>query len=205
MSEVIASVKDNQEKYETYRAQVGRYNLAMKHGFYLEALLIDYAVLEDRLSAFLWAAGVLSNQDSAKLGCPKNRTELQQIYTDYSGNEAAPKLKNISGKIEMVSALLAFAEAEYEGENRYLLALHEGLLMLNREELSEALCGLDTWRGYRNEVIHAAMNKNVYSLHEHLAENAALCMEYARVIDNASKKLKRRTKIRKSVSMPMTK
>lgn len=205
MSEVIASVKDNQEKYETYRAQIGRYNLAMKHGFYLEALLIDYAVLEDRLSAFLCAAGVLNDADSSKFGNRRNKAILQKLYTAYSGNDAPPRLKTISGKIEMVRALLTFAETEYEGDNRYLLALHEGLLVLNREELSEALRGLDTWRSYRNEVIHAAMNKNVYSLHEHLAENAALGMEYARVIDNAAKKLKRRTKIRKTVSMPLTK
>ncbi|MCR4643791.1 MAG: hypothetical protein K5695_00070 [Oscillospiraceae bacterium] len=205
MSEVIASVKDNQEKYETYRSQVGRYNLAMKHGFYLEALLIDYAVLEDRLSAFLWGAGVMNDMDNFKIGNRRNKALLQQIYTAYSGSETMPRLKNISGKIEMVRALLVFAESDYDGDNRYLSALYEGLLSLNREELSDSLIGLDTWRGYRNEVIHAAMSKNVYSLQEHLAENAALGMEYARIIDNASKKLNRRTTIRKRASMPIVK
>ena len=205
MAEAIVSVKDNQEKYETYRAQVGRYNLAMKHGFYLEALLIDYAVLEDRLIAFLWAAGVLNDADSITFGNRRNKAILQQLYTAYSGSDVPPRLKNISGKIEMVRALLAFAEQDYDGDNRYLLALHDGLLAINREELSEVLQDLDAWRNYRNEVIHTAMSKNVYSLQEHLADNAQLGMDFARVIDNASKKLKRRTTIRRSVSMPRTK
>jgi predicted ATP-grasp superfamily ATP-dependent carboligase len=49
------------------------------------------------------------------------------------------------------------------------------------------------------------MNKNLSSLNDKLEENARLGMAYARAIDSASQKLKRRKNIRKSVSMPKTK
>lgn len=48
----------NQEKYENYKAQMGRLNRAIKEHFYLEALFIEYAVMEDRLESILTHAGV---------------------------------------------------------------------------------------------------------------------------------------------------
>ena len=48
----------NQQKYENYKAQMGRLNRAIKEHFYLEALFIEYAVVEDRLESILIHAGV---------------------------------------------------------------------------------------------------------------------------------------------------
>lgn len=45
----IQPVTDNRDKQRTYSEQMGRYARAMRGAFYLEALLIDYAMLEDRL------------------------------------------------------------------------------------------------------------------------------------------------------------
>ena len=49
------------------------------------------------------------------------------------------------------------------------------------------------------------MKKNVFSLYEELETNAQLGMDYARVIDNAVKKLKKRPAIRRAVHMPAKK
>ena len=43
----------NQKKYENYREQMGRLSKALKEHFYLEAIFIEYAILEDRLEAVL--------------------------------------------------------------------------------------------------------------------------------------------------------
>lgn len=48
----------NQQKYENYKAQMGRLNRAIKEHFYLEALFIEYAIMEDRLESILIHAGV---------------------------------------------------------------------------------------------------------------------------------------------------
>ena len=51
-------VLDNAQKYENYRAQMGRLTHAINAHFYLEALFIEYAIMEDRLESILTHAGV---------------------------------------------------------------------------------------------------------------------------------------------------
>ena len=50
----IKQVEDNKEKQQTYSKQLGRYKLAIRNEFYFEAMLIVYAMLEDRLLSFLY-------------------------------------------------------------------------------------------------------------------------------------------------------
>lgn len=193
------------DKHETYTSMTSRHKTAMKHGFYLEAMLIDYAMLEDRLTAFLWSAGVMNDTDNFSFGNRRNKSQLSEIYTAYAGENKKPRLRNISGKINTILALIDFGSKPYNGDDRYLSALHKGLQEIRLDELKETLSALDDWREYRNEIIHDAMNKNIYSLYEHLEEYAESGLKYARVIDNESKKLKRRSYIRKSVKMPLKK
>ena len=47
------SITDNQQKYENYRVQMGRLKSALRNHFYLEAIFIEYAIMEDRLEAIL--------------------------------------------------------------------------------------------------------------------------------------------------------
>lgn len=47
----------NQIKYENYKEQSKRMNSAMNKGFYLEALFIEYAIIEDRTESVLRHAG----------------------------------------------------------------------------------------------------------------------------------------------------
>ena len=41
------------EKYESYKEQHDRLKKAMKHGFFFEAIVIEYAILEDRTESIL--------------------------------------------------------------------------------------------------------------------------------------------------------
>lgn len=202
MATVIQNTETSKDKYTTYRELTGRHKLAMKHGFFFEALLIDYAMLEDRLAAFLWAAGALNDIDRFGLGNKRNKAQLLGLYSTYTGKDKLANLKNISAKIDMVLAMISFAETEYGGDDRYLTALHKGLQKLDLESLKADLEELHSWREYRNEVIHGAMTKNIYSLYEELEDKAALGLAYARTIDKESQKLKRQKHIRKSVNMP---
>lgn len=205
MTNQIKDSTSGEEKRATYAAMVRKYNLAMKHGFYFEALLIDYAMLEDRMIAFLWAVGVMNDVNNFSLGNKRNKDMLRQIITGYTGKKNPQTLKNISGKAEAIQALTAFARKAYDGDKKYLTVLHEAMQVLDLDEFAETLEKIDVWRKYRNEIIHAAMSKDLCSLNDRLEENASLGMKYAREIDSASQKLKRRTNIRKSVSMPKTK
>lgn len=47
----------NMQKYENYRMQMGRLKKALTNGFYLEAIFIEYSIIEDRTSAILRYGG----------------------------------------------------------------------------------------------------------------------------------------------------
>lgn len=47
----------NMQKYENYRMQMGRHSRAIKAEFYLEAIFIEYAIMEDRLESILVHSG----------------------------------------------------------------------------------------------------------------------------------------------------
>ena len=48
---------DNMHKYENYKEQMGRLRRAIGSHFYLEAIFIEYAIMEDRLESALRHAG----------------------------------------------------------------------------------------------------------------------------------------------------
>lgn len=48
---------DNQQKYENYKEQFQRLNKAIANGFNLEAMFIEYAIMEDRTESVLRHAG----------------------------------------------------------------------------------------------------------------------------------------------------
>lgn len=201
MDEQISTAITGGDKHETYAAMLSRHNIAMKYGFCLEALLIDYAMLEDRLAAFLWAAGALNDIGKLSLGNRRNKAQLLGLYTAYTCKDNLKDLKNISAKTDIILAMIGFAEKAYDGDDRYLAALHRGMQEIDMVGLKNTLTELQGWCKYRNEIIHGAMTKNIYSLNEGLVEKAVDGLVYARMIDNESKKLKRRKYIRRSVSM----
>ena len=49
---------DNQQKYENYKEQFRRLNKALANGFNLEAMFIEYAILEDRTESILRHGGM---------------------------------------------------------------------------------------------------------------------------------------------------
>ena len=49
----MEQITDNQQKYTNYRTQMGRLKKALNNQFYLEAIFIEYAIMEDRLESVL--------------------------------------------------------------------------------------------------------------------------------------------------------
>jgi hypothetical protein len=60
---------------------------------------------------------------------------------------------------------------------------------------------IDTWREYRNEIIHSLLSRNIASLNEDIALQAEKGMQLARFVDYQVKCLKRGNKIRKSINL----
>lgn len=64
---------DNLLKYGNYKEQMGRLKKAMANHFLLEALFIEYAVIEDRTESFLRHAGVFNPEKHNTLVRKLNR------------------------------------------------------------------------------------------------------------------------------------
>lgn len=202
----ILPVADNREKQETYREQMQRYIRAMRAGFFFEALLIDYAMLEDRLRSFLYHIAFFVSRD--KTVCWKRtKPYFQKMVAAYKRNDEKATLgvTNISGKIKIVrSALRWVAEADAANESdRYLLMLKNQCESLDIGAVFETLDAVQEWCSYRNEIVHALLNKNVPGVYADLENQAKSGMDYSRLIDTQVRILKRGNRIRKSVNAPM--
>ena len=202
---MIKPVKDNIDKQNSYRENLRRYNKAMQEGFYLEAILIDYAILEDRLRSYIYHLGLLNTKDSYKANGTKAKKSLKGIISDYKRNNENDNfnINSISGKIKIIRCTLLWAEQEvFDKEDKYLKALRDQYdRYLDVDGLLATLSEIDSWREYRNEIIHSLFNKNTYSLNEDIAIQAERGMMLARFVDNQVKCLKRGNKIRKSINL----
>ena len=72
-------ITDNMQKYENYKEQMTRLKKALTSGFYLEAIAIEYAIIEDRVESVLRHTGVFNPEKHNTLNKKLNRlSELQR-------------------------------------------------------------------------------------------------------------------------------
>ena len=91
----------NMEKYENYKNQFQRLNRAMKNHFYLEAIFIEYAIIEDRTTSILAYEGNNRRKcDNMKLyeklnkikNCANYSTPLRPWIGRYFSDDNSNKL-----------------------------------------------------------------------------------------------------------------
>lgn len=104
-------------------------------------------------------------------------------------------MNKISDKIFIVRTIVLWS-SELESlpdESRYLQALRGQCESLDAAALLETLDAIDTWRMYRNEVIHSLMNKRMESVQQKLSEQVEQGVQLARQLDAQVTILKRTT------------
>ena len=106
----IQPVTDNLDKQRTYREHKGRYKRAMENEFFFEALLIDYALLEDRLRSMIYHMGFLKDRTAYKVWTKKSAC-LQEMISSYKNADENCQLgiTNISGKAKIIRCILKWA------------------------------------------------------------------------------------------------
>jgi len=199
----IQPVSDNYDKQLTYAEQIVRYNRAIKGGFFFEALLIDYAMLEDRLKSMIYHMAFLYDRDKTGVW-KKTKPNLEIIVTECEPDKAVNqfKINSMKGKISLIRAVFLWASTTTGGyaDNRFLKTLKTQCESVDIGGVLETLDQVCEWSDYRNEVIHGLLNKNVKSLDTEICKRAEDGMKYARYLDNQLKVLKKGNKIRKSVN-----
>ena len=201
-TEQIDSVKNNQEKYKTYKEIMGRLSKAIRAGFYYEAILIEYALIEDRLISYLYHMGIIGEREKLKMG-KKRKKELKPILLSYNQKVDNLRLANISTKIMIVKTILLWAAETTDdlSRNRYLKTLKSRCESVDVDGIVEILDSLDKWRDYRNEIIHCLMSKNTYSIDSTLKEQVLNGRDYARYLDAQLRIIKKGNVIRKAAKL----
>lgn len=202
----ITPVSDNKDKFLTYTELTRKYNIAMENDFYFEAMFIVYAMMEDRLRSYLYYLGCLNSKKSYKFDNDEVKSIIEELAQKYLSKRERDNIDitGISGKRNVITATLKWARTGYENcEGEYLTAVKEVYeSKLNVEEILDMMKKSAKWCDYRNELIHAMMNKNIESLYSELSEKAVEGMKIARYFDDAMvKKLKKKNVIRQSLGL----
>ena len=202
----IAPVADNKEKQATYQQQMRRHKKAMNDGFFFEAMLIDYAMLEDRLRSMLYHAAFFASRE--KTVCwKKTKPYFQSFVSEYKNEKDNESLgvTNISGKIKVIRSMLRWVVEgdSVDQSDRYLQKLDFQCESLDIGAMLETLDAIQDWCAYRNEIVHALLNKNTTSVYAELETQAENGMKYARFIDSQVRILKKGNVVRKSVKAPL--
>lgn len=202
----IEAVSSNRDKQLTYKENCAKYKKAIQEEFYFEAMLISYAMIEDRLRSFLYHIGALANRESIKVSCTKTKNQLKEIVDAYKMKKENNSfgITNITGKLKIIRCTLEWAATVEDGyeDDKYLVALknqYEGNIDI--QETLSVIEELYEWLDYRNEIMHALLNKNVDSLHTELRERTIQGMELARKVDSFVSHVKKRNYIRRSIKL----
>lgn len=88
----------NMEKYGNYKEQMGRLKKAMDNHFLLEALFIEYAIMEDRCESLLRHSGVFKPEKHDTINKKLNRiAELvrnkKSLIRKYISDESIEEIK----------------------------------------------------------------------------------------------------------------
>ena len=201
---LIKPAENNIEKAYTYRQMKGRYSKAMSEKFYFEAMMIDYAMIEDRLRSFIYHIGGMNNRTSSKLDNKTSKVFLIPLYNGFCNKKSAGVcLNNISTKYNLIRAVLSWVETTEGAEGKYQQKLKFACESLDIDDVLNCMDELEKWCKYRNEVIHGLLNKNIISLNENLADKAEEGMKIATRVDSYVRVVRKGNIVRKSINLKL--
>ena len=127
-------VKRNKEAFETYRVLFGRLRRALNSRFFLEAVFIEFAILEDRSAALLRHLCNKSD-DKAKIS-----TKINKLLNLQRTNKHPSLVKNFNG--DFFCDILAWKDRRNQ--------LIHALVRKSPDELEWEACALDGYDLVRN-------------------------------------------------------
>lgn len=201
---MVEKVVDNTQRGFSYKENIKRYYKAMGEGFCFEALLIDYALIEDRLRSYLYYIGVFDRRDDSR-GCKVARKQLNAMQGAYL-NKPNPGLcvSRITGKMDIVKATLLWFKDQQEppSDDKYCSALWKQYNeRIDADEFLKLLECIDSWREKRNEIVHGLLGKEVNALRASLEPLCAEGFELFRRLDAGVTNVQYHNRIRRAMKM----
>lgn len=202
MTPKIATITTNAEKNTAYQKHMERFKRAKAGGFHLEAIFILYALIEDRLSAFLYHAGITNATREKITRNGKVRPQLIGTITVLSAKQ--PSVRPAGTKIKTIKELLVWSVgyAVNDPAFNYLDALCNQINRTKgKEDMFDTLTRIEEWCVYRNELVHALLNKKVENQEEVLQNLVAEGEACNRLLQNFVKSFKVRNTLRKTFNI----
>lgn len=202
MTPKIAPITSNMEKKTAYQIQMERFKRAKAGGFHLEAIFILYALIEDRLSAFLFHAGITNatRQRITKNG--KVGPHLKGAITLLNNQQT--NIRTMSAKVKLIKELLTWSGSYTINEPslNYLDALCKQInKTAGKEGMIDTLTRIEEWCACRNELVHALLNKKVENQEEVLQNLVTEGEDCNRLLQNFVKSFKVRNTLRKTFNI----
>lgn len=194
MEKLIPKAKTGKEKQKTYTMYMAQYNKAMRNEFFLESIMIDYAMMEDRLIAMLHYLGIISRNQQKLCVNKFCRADIRRLLK-YKEN-ASIKINNISVKVKILNALITLNDVDESAFVNKIITHIDA--QSDRQELQNLCSSITKWCDIRNQYVHALLNKNYDALQEGLKEFAKSGHIIARKIDACVKLVKQNNTIRKT-------
>ena len=211
----MQTVQTGKEKQLVYAHEYRRLKKALQEEFYLEAIAIGYAIIEDRLVAFFHHAGIVSRQNGTLAINRSIYPYMRELMK--KDKDASIKIKDISVKMDLIKMLLSLTEdgaAQIDNDvalaadsRKKKAALRKGYMVslqkqiektIDRDTVLKILDQLEPWRDERNQLIHALLSKTVTSSETARMECAHTGQDLARGIDDALvKPFKKNNRLRK--------
>lgn len=197
----METVKTGKEKQLSYSIEYRQFNKALKETFYLEAIAIGYAIIEDRLVAFLHHAGIVTReQKELKI----NRMTYPYMRKLLKKDEKwSIKIKDLSVKIALINALIDMTEQEAVlidnevdlyiknlkrkrtiAKSGYMHDLYTQIRVLDLNSIKGVFARIEPWRTSRNQLIHALMSKTAETAADEKKKCAEDSYSITRDIDN---------------------
>lgn len=200
----IEPVKDHEQKKSNYKEHVEKYKKAVSNGFFLEAILIDYACLEDRLRYMLYYLGLIRSEKDYKVTDSRSRRVqvFRRILYRYGNDRARMSIQTITGKREIAASIFksVLDQSDEEKDQVYLFLKEKINDPVRLQHNLDLLKQIEEWCKYRNEIIHSLMNKNLDSLHESITEKTIEGFNLFRDLDLQVQWIKRK-RIRSKIGL----
>lgn len=198
LKRIIDNVKDNYDKNNTYRVIMQKYNDAVNDKYYLEALMISYALVEDRLRSFLYYLGLIETRENNQLFlCEKNK-EINDILKISSNKLDKYSFNDITTKTNSIKKIIKWVDKPKENMKKktYLHILNYECESLDIGGIISTINEMNKWITYRNEVIHGLLNKNMDSLNKELEDRVLEGKRYFNFWSEQVKILKKENNLR---------
>jgi hypothetical protein len=152
----------NIDKYKAYRYSFSKLKKAMENEFYFEAILIEYAIFEDRINSLFRRMGFLNQSGNLP---ESNRKMLKRIFHKNT------RWTDISTKIKLIETLITFEAIHLDNleDKQYLSELYLRIKPLNHE-IQQIILQLSPWLKMRNRYVHALMEYKTTNLEIELKE-----------------------------------